>query len=201
MSASGRLALTSPAPKRSGPATAWFVPFFFFFPPAPRGRDRGVSPLRARQARKTNEKQLQTADRSAPASMKNAANCVNQCELQDTLIIDVSNAHGGPGSLPGPRPAEGRLLPKAQARSRVKAGAPRTVPWFKSTAVSESDPSPRAGPVGVSRVLSPSRVSGRLAVGSPRPPFSVPLERGSPLFFPRRARARSLDLSSDETTP
>ena len=43
--------------------------------------------------------------------MKNAANCVNQCELQDTLIIDVSNAHGGPGSLPGPRPVEGRLLP------------------------------------------------------------------------------------------
>ena len=27
--------------------------------------------------------------------MKNAANCVNQCELQDTLIIDTSNAHGG----------------------------------------------------------------------------------------------------------
>ena len=44
--------------------------------------------------------------------MKNAANCVNQCELQDTLIIDVSNAHGGPGSLPGPRPVEGRFLPK-----------------------------------------------------------------------------------------
>ena len=43
--------------------------------------------------------------------MKNAANCVNQCELQDTLIIDVSNAHGGPGSLPGPRPVEGRFLP------------------------------------------------------------------------------------------
>ena len=56
-------------------------------------------------------KQLQTADRSARASMKNAANCVNQCELQDTLIIDVSNAHGGLGSLPGPRPVEGRLLP------------------------------------------------------------------------------------------
>ena len=200
MSASGRLALTSPAPKRSGPATAWFVPFFFFSLPLPEGETEASLPS-ARDKLETNEKQLQTADRSAPASMKNAANCVNQCELQDTLIIDVSNAHGGPGSLPGPRPAEGRLLPKAQARSRVKAGAPRTVPWFKSTAVSESDPSPRAGPVGVSRVLSPSRVSGRLAVGSPRPPFSVPLERGSPLFFPRRARARSLDLSSDETTP
>ena len=32
--------------------------------------------------------------------MKNAANCVNQCELQDTLIIDTSNAHGGPVVAP-----------------------------------------------------------------------------------------------------
>ena len=46
--------------------------------------------------------------------MKNAANCVNQCELQDTLIIDVSNAHGGSGLLPEPRPVEGRLLPKRE---------------------------------------------------------------------------------------
>ena len=63
-------------------------------------------------------------DRSAPASMKNAANCVNQCELQDTLIIDVSNAHGGPGSLPGPRPVEGRFLPKRKfAYIRVSVGS------------------------------------------------------------------------------
>lgn len=64
-------------------------------------------------------------DRSAPASMKNAANCVNQCELQDTLIIDVSNAHGGPGSLPGPRPVEGRFLPK---RKFAYTYASRSVP-------------------------------------------------------------------------
>ena len=57
--------------------------------------------------------------------MKNAANCVNQCELQDTLIIDVSNAHGGPGSLPGPRPVEGRFLPK---RKFADTSASRTVP-------------------------------------------------------------------------
>ena len=70
-------------------------------------------------------------DRSAPASMKNAANCVNQCELQDTLIIDVSNAHGGPGSLPGPRPAEGRLLPTRKfAVAPSEVAVPRTVPWF-----------------------------------------------------------------------
>ena len=61
--------------------------------------------------------------------MKNAANCVNQCELQDTLIIDVSNAHGGPGSLPGPRPVEGRLLPKRDfAVISRDDTAPRTVP-------------------------------------------------------------------------
>jgi hypothetical protein len=29
--------------------------------------------------------------------MKSAANCVTWCELQDTLIIDNSNAYGGPG--------------------------------------------------------------------------------------------------------
>lgn len=60
--------------------------------------------------------------------MKNAANCVNQCELQDTLIIDVSNAHGGPGSLPGPRPVEGRLLPKRDFAVIFRDTAPRTVP-------------------------------------------------------------------------
>ena len=59
--------------------------------------------------------------------MKNAANCVNQCELQDTLIIDVSNAHGGSGSLPEPRPVEGRLLPK---REFADSSASRTVPRF-----------------------------------------------------------------------
>ena len=63
--------------------------------------------------------------------MKNAANCVNQCELQDTLIIDVSNAHGGPGSLPGPRPVEGRFLPKrkfARACMYIRGRASRSVP-------------------------------------------------------------------------
>ena len=49
--------------------------------------------------------------------MKNAANCVNQCELQDTLIIDTSNAHGGPGLLSGPRSVEGRFLRKCAVSS------------------------------------------------------------------------------------
>jgi hypothetical protein len=60
--------------------------------------------------------------------MKNAANCVNQCELQDTLIIDVSNAHGGLGSLPGPRPVEGRFLSKHKFAMSL-AGLSR-LGWF-----------------------------------------------------------------------
>lgn len=116
-----------------GPATAWTFPRFFphFFLPhrsLPReGRvPAALPPLTRAQSDKLKiEKQLQTVDRSAPASMKNAANCVNQCELQDTLIIDVSNAHGGPGSLPGPRPVEGRFLPLRNfAVFRVSDGSP-----------------------------------------------------------------------------
>lgn len=112
----GRLALTSPAPLvEARDRLDSSLLFFFFFLPYRSTRERDQSRLpsshpRERQA-ETKKKQLQTVDRSAPASMKNAANCVNQCELQDTLIIDVSNAHGGLGSLPGPRPVEGRLLP------------------------------------------------------------------------------------------
>lgn len=74
--------------------------------------------------------------------MKNAANCVNQCELQDTLIIDTSNAHGGPGSLPRPRPVEGRFLPLRKFAiepllgSRVSDGSSRSL---GREAVSESD--------------------------------------------------------------
>ena len=110
-----RLALTSPAPlvearDRLDSSLSFFL-FFFLTAPLERGISRGFPPLTRARDKLKRKKQLQTVDRSAPASMKNAANCVNQCELQDTLIIDVSNAHGGLGSLPGPRPVEGRLLP------------------------------------------------------------------------------------------
>ena len=110
----GRLALTSPAPLVEARDRLDSSLLFFLFSSLPLHSREGsveaslLSPARDKLKRK---KQLQTVDRSAPASMKNAANCVNQCELQDTLIIDVSNAHGGLGSLPGPRPVEGRLLP------------------------------------------------------------------------------------------
>ena len=111
----GRLALTSPAPlvearDRLDSSLSFFL-FVFLTAPLERGISRGFPPLTRARDKLKRKKQLQTVDRSAPASMKNAANCVNQCELQDTLIIDVSNAHGGLGSLPGPRPVEGRLLP------------------------------------------------------------------------------------------
>ena len=110
----GRLALTSPAPLVEARDRLDSSLLFFLFSSLPLHSREGsveaslLSPARDKLKR---IKQLQTVDRSAPASMKNAANCVNQCELQDTLIIDVSNAHGGLGSLPGPRPVEGRLLP------------------------------------------------------------------------------------------
>lgn len=111
----GRLALTSPAPLVEArdrlDSSLFFFFFFFLTAPLERGISRGFPPLTRARDKLKRKKQLQTVDRSAPASMKNAANCVNQCELQDTLIIDVSNAHGGLGSLPGPRPVEGRLLP------------------------------------------------------------------------------------------
>ena len=111
----GRLALTSPAPLVEArdrlDSSLLFFSFFFLTAPLERGISRGFPPLTRARDKLKRKKQLQTVDRSAPASMKNAANCVNQCELQDTLIIDVSNAHGGLGSLPGPRPVEGRLLP------------------------------------------------------------------------------------------
>ena len=125
----GRLALTSPAPfgreARDRLDPFFFFPFFFLPAPFERGIEASLLSPPVATIAKTKTKQLQTVDRSAPASMKNAANCVNQCELQDTLIIDVSNAHGGPGSLPGPRPVEGRLLPK---RDFAVHSAFRTVP-------------------------------------------------------------------------
>ena len=96
----GRLALTSPAPLVEARDRLDSSLLFFLFSSLPLHSREGsveaslLSPARDKLKR---IKQLQTVDRSAPASMKNAANCVNQCELQDTLIIDASNAHGGPG--------------------------------------------------------------------------------------------------------
>ena len=56
-----------------------------------------------------NKGQFSVVDRSARAPMKNAASCEKQCELQNTLIIGILNAHGGPDPpWPGPRSSEGR---------------------------------------------------------------------------------------------
>lgn len=71
--------------------------------------------------------------------MKNAANCVNQCELQDTLIIDTSNAHGGPGSLPRPRPVEGRFLPLRKFAIELRLSRLGRLLSLRREAVSESD--------------------------------------------------------------
>ena len=140
--------------------------------------------------------------------MKNAANCVNQCELQDTLIIDVSNAHGGSGSLPEPRPVEGRFLPLRDFAT-VHPVASRTVPRgsLRRAAVSESEvrgprgffPSPRyeARASGSWRsVSSPSAFRG------PSPPSARGAARGSPsaaslpsFFRPQLGRDDPLNLS------
>ena len=133
--------------------------------------------------------------------MKNAANCVNQCELQDTLIIDVSNAHGGPGSLPGPRPVEGRLLPK---RNFAVHSASRTVSpclslEMRRAAVSERELLERARRRG----FFPSRpwsraLGGRFSPSASRARAAV-VEAPFSLVF--AALVLFLDLNSDETTP
>ena len=97
--------------------TARSISFYLFLPPFSLYLDSSPRRSMSRWKPKWKTKKLRTVDRSARASMKNAANCVNQCELQDTLIIDTSNAHGGLGLLPGPRSVEGRLLRKSAVSS------------------------------------------------------------------------------------
>ena len=145
-------------------------------------------------------------DRSAPASMKNAANCVNQCELQDTLIIDVSNAHGGLGSLPGPRPVEGRFLSKHKFAMSL-AGLSR-LGWFpdlssrrESGAGSESAKTWRACS---GRGFFPSLRRGLEAVGPSSCRSSVYMGPRCLAWFLSVWAARRpllLDLNSDEMTP
>lgn len=180
----GRLALTSPAPiveARDRPdLSAVFLPPPFFSLPlrsVPREGPRRPSSHRSGKAKR--KKQLQTVDRSAPASMKNAANCVNQCELQDTLIIDVSNAHGGSGSLPEPRPVEGRFLPLRDFATAHPV-ASRTVP--RGTVCSAPRGRLRVRGTRSARVLSlPALRGARRALGGRsrhRPPFGAPRTLG-----------------------
>jgi hypothetical protein len=137
--------------------------------------------------------------------MKNAANCVNQCELQDTLIIDVSNAHGGSGSLPEPRPVEGRFLPLRDFATAHPV-ASRTVPRGSAPRGRLRVRSTRSA-----RVLSlPALRGARRALGGRsrhRPPFGALLAlgprrgarlpfRGLPSFFrPQLGRDDPLNLS------
>ena len=148
-------------------------------------------------------------DRSAPASMKNAANCVNQCELQDTLIIDVSNAHGGSGSLPEPRPVEGSVSAFARFRDgsprRVSDGSPRLllprgrlrVRGTRSARVL-SLPALRGARVGLLAVgLVTVRLSGPFAALGSRRGARLPFRGLShPSFFrPQLGRDDPLNLS------
>lgn len=54
--------------------------------------------------------------------MKSAASCVTQCELQDTLIIGISNAHCGLGSRRG-RARLRVVINKQPPRAHVARGA------------------------------------------------------------------------------
>ena len=141
-------------------------------------------------------KQLQTADRSARASMKNAANCVNQCELQDTLIIDVSNAHGGSGLLPGPRSVEGRFHTEIRRNSTSRA-VPGFFPElflsrFRSRSFSLGGPAALERDFDAASIesLDESYAHGSTSVGL-RFPFLRVLSFGSSFF----------DLNSSEATP
>jgi hypothetical protein len=206
----GRLALTSPAPiagarDRPDLSAVFFTAPFISLPLRSVPREGPRRPSSHREGKAKRKKQLQTVDRSAPASMKNAANCVNQCELQDTLIIDVSNAHGGSGSLPEPRPVEGRFLPLRDFAAAHPV-ASRTVPRG-------SAPRGRLRVRGTrsARVLSlPALRGARRALGGRsrhRPPFGALLalgprrgarlpSRGLPSFFrPQLGRDDPLNLS------
>ena len=75
--------------------------------------------------KKKRETQFLAVDHSARAPMKNAASCENQCELQNAVIIGISNAHGGPGPpRSGPRPPEGRARREIARQKSPCATAP-----------------------------------------------------------------------------
>ena len=65
-------------------------------------------------------RQFSVVDRSARAPMKNAASCEKQCELQNTLIIGILNAHGGLG-LRGPNLVRLRVVNNNE-KSRMPQG-------------------------------------------------------------------------------
>ena len=128
--------------------------------------------------------------------MKNAASCENQCELQNAVIIGISNAHGGPDpTRPGPRPPEGRdrqkslpLRERGRDSARTGRGRPGPArPPARRARDSENDRpeerSPRGGPSRAGR-FSPPR-------GKPEtPPLETALARGIDGRVTRRARGR-----------
>lgn len=180
------------------------APSIFSLPLRSVPREGPRRPSSHRSGKAKRKKQLQTVDRSAPASMKNAANCVNQCELQDTLIIDVSNAHGGSGSLPEPRPVEGRFLPLRDfatahpvASRTVPRGTVRSAPRGRlrvrgtRSARVLSLPALRGARVGLLAVgLVTVRLSGPFAALGPRRGARLPFRGLSPLLLSTSTRTR-----------
>lgn len=138
-------------------------------------------------------------DHSARGSMKNAASCETWCELQDTLSTDLSNAHCGPGFLPGPRLSEGRT--HKTVRRGVREEPPARPARFRRTkAVERSDgkascPSP--GGNRSTRCQSRSQGAGLPRSNAPR---GAKFDAGLVSLKGGQANTLTVDLRSDETT-
>ena len=97
-------------------------------------RLNGAVPVRGTFSSDNLDIQLVTVDHLARGSMKNAAKCASACELQDTMSIDRSNAHGGRGQrVPWSSPVEGRFQqpsrpPRTHARTHVRCREGRSAP-------------------------------------------------------------------------
>ena len=121
-------------------------------------------------------RQFSAVDHSARAPMKNAASCENQCELQNAVIIGISNAHGGPGPpRPGPRPPEGRRQTRNR-RGPARPGRPRR----ESAGRQPRGPAPRED-TGCRRLEGTAKSQ----VAAPPPPLSGEDE---PHGYPERER-------------
>ena len=158
------------APEATGPRPVRLPPWIFSFPEV---MDRSE---RERRTPTDEPRQFSAVDHSARAPMKNAASCENQCELQNAVIIGISNAHGGPGPpRPGPRPPEGRRQTRNR-RGPARPGRPRR----ESAGRQPRGPAPRED-TGCRRLEGTAKSQ----VAAPPPPLSGEDE---PHGYPERER-------------
>ena len=125
-------------------------------------RLNGAEPLCGTPCHKT-EIQLLTVDHLARGSMKNAAKCASACELQGTMSIDRSNAHGGRGQ-------ECRGPPRSRVGSN-NHHAPRERRKERTNAGKELPSASLAG--SLARLSACSTACSLAGLGSPRGPSRV----------------------------